>query len=244
MSTDEPRRFPTTAWSMVQDAKLGTDAERATALDRFACSYWRPVYFFLRARGIAADSAQDVVQEFFLKFLERNWITRADPARGKFRTYVLTTLKGFLADQSPERGRRQPHFESRIQSLPICVSESDREFEPSAGETPDQIFMRSWAEALIAKVGDRLETELHSQGRRPWYEAFRRLHLADKAAEQTQELTARSLGMTRDQLRYAVKQVQRRYSELLREEIADQVTDDCEVDAELRELFELLQPNG
>lgn len=244
MSDDDPRRFPTTAWSIVLDARQGSETERRAALERFARHYWRPVYYFLRVRGYGADVAQDYAQGFFLKFFERDWLVRADAERGKFRTYVLMTLKGYLSDLSPQRGPRQPHFESAMRSLPLALSDEERSFEPAIDETPERLFMRSWAESLVAIVGARLETDMRLQGRNRWFEAFQRCYIVNDEESSTQEEIARSLQMTREQFRHAVRQVRRRYSELLREEVSGQVDRESDVEGELHELLKLLGPSG
>ena len=99
-------RFPTTAWTMVRKAQDPQSPERLAAMNRCVAGYWRPVFYYLRARGHSFPQAEDVTQDFFMRFFEKNWIQPADPGRGRFRTFLLTILKRFLSDQGPERAPR------------------------------------------------------------------------------------------------------------------------------------------
>src|SRR4051812_15632506 len=112
MTTDEPNagRFPTTAWSVLRDLPDRESPEFRAAMDPLIAAYWRPVVAFLRARGHPVHEAEDLTQAFFARAFERDWLRRADPARGRFRTFLLAVLARFVADQGPKRASRQQGF--------------------------------------------------------------------------------------------------------------------------------------
>jgi DNA-directed RNA polymerase specialized sigma24 family protein len=158
MKTSSVQRFPTTSWSVIRAAQDRDDPACVAAMNRCMAAYWRPVFYFLRAKGYPLHLAEDLTQEFFLRFYQRNWIEPADPQRGRFRTFLLTILTRFLADQGPERAPRQKVFDERLVSVSVLLGESDRAFEPPDNQTPDQIFMQQGARSVIAHVQQCLET--------------------------------------------------------------------------------------
>src|SRR5581483_1971660 len=116
-------------WSLVRDMQRNAGPEFTAAVNRFASRYWRPVFYFLRMRGYGLHEAEDLTQEFFLTFFERQWIDRADPARGRFRTYLLTILTRFVADRTSSRAPRQRQFDDRMVDLSTLVGDTERKFE-------------------------------------------------------------------------------------------------------------------
>ncbi len=168
----DPDAFPSTMWGYVEAAKHPDEAGYLDAVNRFTTAYWKPVFCFLRGRGYSVPQAEDLTQEFFLTFLQRGWLQPADPQRGRFRNFLLTILCRFVSDRGPERSTRQSQFEQRLVPISALVREEDLSFEPSNGETPEEIFMRQWAEAVIAAVVRRLEAWCLQKGRPDWYRVF------------------------------------------------------------------------
>ena len=119
--------FPTTRWSMVRAAQNGDSPTYRAAMNRCIAAYWRPVFYFVRAKGYAVHRAEDLTQEFFLRFYERGWIERADRQRGRFRTFLLTILTRFLADQGHQRAPRQDVFDNRLVAISALMSEAERQ---------------------------------------------------------------------------------------------------------------------
>ena len=128
MSIGSGSPFPSTAWSMIEAAKDHDNAGYLAAMNRFIEGYWRPVFYFIRAKGHALHQAEDFTQEFFLQFLQRDWMRRVDRRRGKFRTYLLTILVRFLADQQSNRASRQKTFDQRLVAISSLVREDDRDY--------------------------------------------------------------------------------------------------------------------
>ncbi len=161
--------------------------------------------------------------------------------RGRFRTFLLTVLVRFLSDQAPGRAARQVVFDDRLVSIHSLLGDAEQSYEVPVNETPESLFMRQWAAALVAHVLQRLRLFYEEQGQPRWYEVFSATHaLADLSERVTQEALGSRFGLTRDQVRYALDMTQKRFVHFLREEVRDQVGSEAEVDNEVRELLALL----
>jgi RNA polymerase sigma factor (sigma-70 family) len=233
--------FPTTAWSMLEEAKNRDPEEQTAAMNRFVVSYWRPIYCFLRARGRHHEAAEDLTQEFLLKFLGRDWLAKADASRGRFRSYLLTILKRFLSDQGPARSPRQQHFDRSLVPISILVRSEERTFEPPDNTSPDEKFMKQWARALIEDVRRELEMWCLQRGRPDWYAIFTAHHFPPPGSKgDSQHELAERFRCSRDQIRYAVEQTNEQFAQLLRETVADQVGSEAEIEGEIREIEQLV----
>ena len=147
MESSRFERFPSTAWSVVRAAQRSDCPEYVTALNRCIAAYWRPVYCFLRAHGHPTHHAEDLTQEFFLRFCERDWIRRADPQRGRFRTFLLSVLKRFLSDQGPGR--------SPLQKIIVPRDKSRWQF---VRRSPEQVVLREFDQAKLREIGGEILT--------------------------------------------------------------------------------------
>jgi RNA polymerase sigma-70 factor (ECF subfamily) len=244
---DDPDRpseaFPLTAWSFIHQMQDAQHPQRVAALNRFAGRYWKPVFCFLRVRGYPPHRAEDLTQEFFLRFLEHDWVRLADPGRGRFRNYLLRILVRFLSDQGPTRAPRQQTFEQGLVAVGGLLGDAERAWEPPAGETPETVFMRQWAVESVQHVRCRLKELCAKKDRTAWYEVFEAFHPTEPGGKvPSQEELASRLGMTRDQVRYAREQTEQWFRVLLRAEVREQVDSDDEVGAEVGELLALLSP--
>lgn len=235
-------RFPTTAWTVLLAAKDPGNPESLVAMNRLISGYWRPVFYYLRARGKPVQQAEDLTQDFFLRFVERKWLAPADPSRGRFRSFLLTILSRFVADRSPKRAPRQSGFEQQLVPISALVGDKERSFEPSDSETPEDVFMRQWARAVVGNVRRQLKFWCEDNGRPDWYRVFAAFNLhADAGPRMTQEGVATKLNLSRDQVRYALAQTNRQFVDLLRAEIADQVGSSSDIGEEILELERLLE---
>jgi RNA polymerase sigma factor (sigma-70 family) len=230
--------FPTTAWSFIRAAQDPEHPEYVRAMNQFIARYWKPIYYFLRVKGHPRHRAEDLTQEFFTRFLERDWLRRADPERGRFRTFLLSVLVRFLSDQGDARAPRQKVFERRFVSVSSLLADEDRTWGPPAGETPEAIFMRQWAATLLADVRGRLRKLCGDRDHADWYDIFEAAH-GDGDSTSQQRLAER-FHLSRDQVRYALEQVQKWFVVLLRAEVRDQVGSEADVGDEIRELMTLL----
>jgi len=158
MSATPSARFAATAWSCIEAARDPHHPKFRTAVARLITTYWRPVFHFLRAKGHSATDAEDLTQEFFRRCLQpRSPLSRADRNKGRFRDFLRTLVKRFAHDQTV-RSTKQTEFERwPIVSVHDLMRDSDRSYEPPAGETPDEAFDKAWKTALLRTVRDNLE---------------------------------------------------------------------------------------
>jgi RNA polymerase sigma factor (sigma-70 family) len=226
---------------MVRAAQDHDDARHLDAMNRCISGYWKPVFYFLRAHGYRVHQAEDLTQEFFLQFFQRDWIDRADSQRGRFRTFLLTVLTRFLADQGPKRAPRQKTFDDGLVSVSTLLTDEERSFEPPTHETPEQAFMKRWAHAVLDKVKSNLQAWCQCRSRPEWYEIFLANYFpASDAPRVTQQILADHFGLTRDQVRYALEEVNRQFVEFLGCEVCEQVDSPEEIEDEIHHLQRLL----
>jgi DNA-directed RNA polymerase specialized sigma24 family protein len=247
MSEDEQRKtlsgsFPTTAWRFIEIAQDAGHVDYVPAINGFIAAYWKPVFVFLRARGLRLHHAEDLTQGFFLKFLEHDWLQKADPARGRFRNYLLRLLVWFIADQRPKRSSAQRRFEQNVVSVQTLITDDERSFEPSTDETPESAFMKQWAASLVEKVRNQLRDRYRAGGREHWYEVFAARHFPETPGDRpSQDALATKHGLDRNEVRKILAQVQNRFDRLLRAEVRDEGGDEAEIEQELAELLSLLE---
>ncbi|MBE2214419.1 MAG: sigma-70 family RNA polymerase sigma factor [Opitutaceae bacterium] len=231
-----PRSFATTRWSIVVRAGAREGTEAGEALAHLCRGYWYPLYAHVRRRGYAPHDAEDLTQAFFARVLERRTVGRADRGRGRFRSFMLTSLDHFLAD---ERARAQAQKRGGGQFVVSIDAESAEErlrLEPADTRAPDREFDRAWAMALLETVVARLRAELEAAARGGLLEALSATLLGARETQPYGELAAR-LGMSEGAVKVAVHRLRRRYRALLEEEIAETVDSP---DAAREELVHLL----
>jgi RNA polymerase sigma-70 factor (ECF subfamily) len=230
--------FPTTSWTLVLAAADPDHADCRDAIASLCAIYWYPLYAFIRKRGHAASDAQDLVQEFFARFLARRYFDRADSEKGNFRAFLLICLKCFLADEK-DRDNAQKRG-GGVPPLPfeIATAESLYTREPAHNETPERIYERRWARALLDRVYARLREEFVRHGRLDHFNSLKP-HLMGGGDAPYGDL-ATKLGVTEGALKTGIHRLRKRYRDLLREEVAATVAGPELVDAELRFLASAL----
>ena len=233
-------QFPTTRWTLVVAAGDPRRKDARSALVSLCEKYWYPLYAYLRRRGYAPDQAQDLTQEFFMRVLEGRYLDKADPKKGRFRSFILTSLKFFAADEQ-DRQRAQKRGGAAAVSFEFSSGESGEERyqrEPGHNETPDRIFERRWALSMLERVLDRLRDEFVQHGRPENFERMKVFLLGQSEAPYAD--LAREMNTSEGALKVAIHRLRKRYRELLRQEIADTVADPAEVESELRYLAAVL----
>lgn len=222
-------RFDTTRWSVVLRAR-GEPLEARAALEQLCRTYRPPVLAFVRSRGYAIDTAEDLTQAFFARFLERAWHASADPERGRFRSFLLTALKRFLIDANAEAAALKRGGGIRFHAL-----DDEGDWEDGAGETPDAVFEREWAHAVLNAAFARLREEAEQAGK---LELFRRLSgfLIERPDESEYARAAEELHLRRNTLAVAVHRLRHRLRELVREELSETTSNRAELEEELRTL--------
>jgi RNA polymerase sigma-70 factor (ECF subfamily) len=230
-------QFPTTRWTLVVAAGDPHRKEARSALVALCENYWYPLYAYLRRRGYAADQAQDLTQDFFIRVLEGRYLDRADPEKGRFRSFLLTSLKFLVADEE-DRQRAQKRGGRAVVSLEFSSGEERYQREPAYDETPERIFERRWALAVLDRVVERLRNEFMQHGRREHFERLKVFLLGQSDAPYGG--LAREMNTSEGALKVAIHRLRKRYRELFRQEIADTVADPAEVESELRFLAGVL----
>ena len=224
-------QFPTTRWTLVGAAGDPHRKEARSALVSLCEIYWYPLYAYLRRRGYPADEAQDLTQEFFVRVLEGRYLDRADPEKGRFRSFILTSLKFFVADEA-DRDRAQKRGGGAVLSLEFSSGEERYQREPAHDETPERIFERRWALAVLDRVVERLRNEFVDHGRPEHFERLKVFLLGPSDAPYA--TLAHEMNTSEGALKVAIHRLRKRYRELFRQEIADTVADPGEVESELR----------
>jgi RNA polymerase sigma-70 factor (ECF subfamily) len=232
--------FPTTQWSLVVFAGAGSGSQAHAAFESLCRQYWYPLYTFIRRQGRTHHEAEDCTQEFLARLLASDWVARARPERGRFRTFLLTSLRNFLTDewqrgQAAKRGGDRAH-------LPLEFGTAGERFvrEPAdPGLTPEQAFDRSWAQDTIGHAIDGLRDEYGKNGRGALFAALEPL-VWDSSNSPSHAALAERLGMNANSFTVGLRRLRQRLGERLREEVAQIVADDAEVDAELRYLITAL----
>lgn len=236
-------RFQTTSWSVLQRAAAGSSTDAREALSRLCETYWPPVYAFIRRRGHSPTDAEDLTQSYFARFFEKRYLLDFRPEVGRFRTFLRASVAHFLANEW-DRSRALKRGGGRVLlSLDAATVEERLRLEPVERLTPEVVFERQWAAAVLSRCLDRLRREQAAGGREARFERLKAF-LSSDGAETGYAAVARELGLEEDAVRVAVHRLRRRFAAVLREEILETVGDPGEVDAELRWLLEAVRGGG
>lgn len=235
------RRFATTHWSVVLAAGKISSPHQKQALETLCQSYWLPLYTYLRRRGCDVHQAEDYTQGFFLHLLRKHDLRSADPKWGKFRTFLLVRLKTFLSDQRDHARAKKRGGGRKILSLDLQNAEGQYALEPTDQMSPEALFEKSWALTVLERTVGRLEAEMAGKNKRELFEHLKVYLTAEKDVLPYRDMAA-ELAMTEGSVRVAVHRLRRRYRELLRDEIAQTVASEDQIDEEMEHLFAALTP--
>ena len=232
-----PRQsFATTHWSVVAAAGSESSSLAREALATLCSAYWYPLYAYVRRRGHQPDEAQDLVQGFFTQLLEKDRIRAADPARGRFRSFLLASFNNFVANQRRDAQTVKRGGGHRVLSLDFNSGEDRYHLEPSHEVTPEVIFQRRWAMTVLENAVGRLQQEFEQAGKADQF-AILRVFLGGESEPPAYRDVAEELNTTEGAVKVAVHRLRRRCGEILRDEISQTVTTDKDVDQELRDLL-------
>jgi RNA polymerase sigma-70 factor (ECF subfamily) len=235
-STAPGDTFVTTQWTVVLAAGKRSTPQSDGALEELCRTYWFPLYAYVRRRGHTREDAEDLTQAFFTRFLARNYLEGLSAERGRFRAFLLAALKHFLANEW-DKSQRQKRGGNVIHlSLDWQTADTQFQVAATAEPGPDQAFDREWALALLAKVIERLQTECETDGRGKQF-AELKIFLTAGKGELSHAEAAEKLGMEETAVRVAVHRLRKRYRQLLRDQIAQTLDEDADVDEEMRALF-------
>jgi DNA-directed RNA polymerase specialized sigma24 family protein len=264
MSDEKHGWFPATAWSKVAKAKDPSHPEFRESVNWLIGTYWRPVYRYLLVSKKFSGDPEDMTHDFICHFLETSeddqgknsdepgqlctlgdanasrrvnpgqagdWVRNADPNRGKFRSFLLTVLKRFVYDKT-KRARRQKAFDDAIKPLSVDVA-----LMPEARATPEEAFNEQWRREVLANTRRSLESYYRGKDESLSYEVFARYTFVDKANQPSQDELAGKFGMSPESVKTILRKVRRRYQQLIRQEVRDQVGSDEALEEELREFM-------
>lgn len=232
--------FETTHWSVIVAAGDTRNPVAQEALARLCKTYWYPVYAYVRRCGYSPHDAQDLTQEFFAKLLRSHYFSVADRKKGKFRSFLISSLKHFLSHEWDKAKAQKRGGSATIISIDEEEGENRYKLEPQDNVTADILYDRRWALTLLEQVLTRLKKEYEESGKSKLFKEI------EPALTGTEKLAAyneigKKLGMSEGAVKVAVHRLRQRYGELLREEIANTVSTPEEVEEELRNLFEALK---
>lgn len=228
-------RFATTRWSVVLAAS-GDSPAAHEALARLCETYWFPLYGYLRGRGHDAATAEDLTQAFFAQLLEKKSFRHADPARGRFRSFLLTSLKNSAANARDHQLARKRSPERPLLPLDVGTAEKRYLLEPATGETPERVFDRRWALALLDRVMGRLAAETAGAGRQRHFDRLK-VYLTGEQPQLSYADAAAALGTSETAVKVAVHRLRRRFGALVHEEVSQTVATPDDVEAEIRHLW-------
>lgn len=233
---DNAATFSTTNWSVVVTAGQDNLAGATVALEQLCRRYWYPIYAFVRRRGSDRQEAEDLTQGFFAHLLEMETLKKADQRKGKFRTFLLSSLSKFLCNEWDKRKTVKRGGGRQILSLDEAAAEELYSLEPVEPGSPEKMFDQRWAATLVEGVLTRLREEYRARGK-PELLAQLEPGLTQEALPGRYAEWAGTLGLSEGAVRVALHRLRRRFGELLREEITQTVANPAEVDEEIRHLF-------
>lgn len=220
--------FLTTHWSVVIRARDAEPTEALTALEQLCLAYWQPLYTFARCSGLTPPDAQDVVQGFFAQLIARQGLRRVDPSKGRFRSFMLASLRNFMADERDRAHAAKRGGGAEVLSLDFALAEKAFERQFANSESPERAFDRAWAMAVLERAQARVREECVAAGKGGLYEA-----LGPASAEESYASVGARLGLSESAIKTAAFRLRRRYRDLIRNEIAQTVSTEAELNDEL-----------
>ena len=238
---EEQRVFVTTRWSLVISGGSADGDEQKTqaALTELCRTYWRPIFSFICARGYSAEDAQDFTQDFFTMILGNNWLSHADENRGRFRSLLLKSLQNFLSHAREKRQAMKRGGNIQFISWDDWMAEAPSQFSVARPTVelmePEQLFDLRWAATVVEQAMRRLQEECEAGGRRRLFEALS-IHLAADRSDISYAEIATTLSLAETAVKRQLHLLRQRYRRLLREEVAQTVSNPADVEDEIRHL--------
>jgi RNA polymerase sigma-70 factor (ECF subfamily) len=231
--------FATTHWSVITTAREADSPAAREALERLCRAYWYPLYAYVRRTGRNAQDAQDLTQAFFLHLLDHGYLAHADPRKGRFRTFLLVALNRFLTNEWHHDRALKRGGGCAILSWDDCHADERYAAEPFSRETAEQLFEQRWALAVVGRTMERLRGEFSADGRPELFEALK-IVLTGEATPEPYAVLAARLGLSEAAIKMSALRLRRRFGEILREEVAQTVSNPADLDGELRHLLAVL----
>lgn len=238
--SSHPQAFPPTQWTMVISAQNDNSEERSRALEQICRTYWHPVYAYARKRSFNPQDAEDITQGFFAYLLKTDGFGKVQQQQGKLRTFLLVSVRNFMTNDWAKRKAQKRGGGAQILSIDLKDAEDHICLKPADELTPEAVFDRHWATAMLQTVMDRLQAAFENEGKAEQFRALKDF-LALGRGERTYQEVGADLGMSEAAIKVAVHRMRKRYRELLLEEIAGTLEPGESAEGELRYLFGVFQ---
>jgi RNA polymerase sigma-70 factor (ECF subfamily) len=233
-------KVATTQWSQVLAARDGSDTEARAALESLCQTYWQPLYAYIRHQGASPDEASDLTQGFFAELVEKDFLAEVDPEKGRFRSFLLASLRHFLAHERDRNRALKRGGGTLTLSLDVAAGEAGYVNEPADELTPVDVFERRWAITVLERASGRLQQESTELSQNQFAQLKQYLTSGDRQVPYQE--TASALGISESAVKSAVHRLRKRLGQCLREEIAETVSDRSQVDEEVRHLLAVVRP--
>jgi len=234
-SSEAPRLFPNTHWSVVLAATQQSSPESAAALEALCRAYWYPLYAYVRRCGQSPHDAQDLTQEFFCRLLEKHWLDAADREKGKLRVYLITALKHFMCNEWRKAAAQRRGGGKLTVQFDTSIAESRYAADKPATQVADEQFDRQWALTLLDLTLNRLEAEFVTAGKPADFAVLKHCLMAERGAIDYAGV-AKQLGGNAGATRVAVHRLRKRFREIYREEISQTLAEGTDLSAEVQHL--------
>ncbi len=232
-------QFATTQWTVVWKAAEEDSKHGRPALAEIVRRYWQPLYSFARRRGLSSEDAEDATQEFLSSVINGRLLESADPAKGKFRSFLLTAWKRFLVDEYRKQSSQRRGGDAVILSLDVNAGEQNWRQLSSHDPDPDRLFTLSWANSVLDEARERLHQEYAAKGKEALVESLMPMLTKSLDAESYAQL-AEQLQVSSGAIKVAIHRLRQRFGSALREVVVETVEDPRDVDAELNEMLRVL----
>jgi RNA polymerase sigma factor (sigma-70 family) len=239
-AANQRRDFQTTQWSVVMAAGKISSPNATVALEQLCSTYWFPLYAFVRRRGFEAQQAADLTQGFFADLLSRQDLRTIDPQKGRFRSFLLSAIKNFVANQIDYQTARKRGGD--VQTLPMDFDQADQRLrlEPYHERTPESVFLRQWALTLIEQARQAVRREYIESDKESLFETLQ-VFLSGETADLSYREVAQKLDKSEGAIKVAVHRLRQQFHKQIREQISRTVETEAEIDSEIQDLFEALR---
>jgi RNA polymerase sigma factor (sigma-70 family) len=231
--------FATTHWSVILTAVRDGEPQAAEALERLCRSYWYPLYAYVRKTGRTVEDSQDLTQDFFARLFEKQYLELATPERGRFRTFLLSSMKNFLANDWNRARRQKRGGQAVFLSIDADAGENLYAAEPVETADPEKLYEKRWAGTLLDLTLSRLREDYIASGRGQLFDELK-VYVWGERSDASYSEVAAHLQLSEGAVKVAVHRLRQRFRDLLRAEIANTVADVREVDEELRHLIAVI----
>jgi DNA-directed RNA polymerase specialized sigma24 family protein len=233
------QNFQTTCWSLIFAARDGDSAEAEKALATLCGSYWYPLYAFVRRKGYDADVAQDLVQGFLVRLIEKRALLAVDRGKGRFRSFLMAACTHYVANERDHAHAKKRGGGRVTISIDGLAAEGRYRRAPVHQLTPERLFEKQWALTLLDRVIERLEAEMAQAGKSRQFMALKPAVLGESTRTSFARIAA-ELGLSEDAARAAAVRLRRRYRDIFRDEVARTVDRPADVEEEIASLFSAL----